>query len=87
MFCDTWRSIGTFDLARENLLCFGRKHYGALLVAKQKLKKYYEKTYRDHGSLYGTRALLAPQCKFSAFDDIVSIRFAKMILQKDTADT
>ncbi|KAJ5850789.1 HAT dimerization [Penicillium solitum] len=34
--------------------------YGALLVARQKLKEYYEKTYRDHGFLYGTGTLLAP---------------------------
>ncbi|KAJ5877235.1 hypothetical protein N7455_000700 [Penicillium solitum] len=43
--------------------------YGALLVARQKLKEYYEKTYRDHGFLYGTGTLLAPQYKLSAFDD------------------
>ncbi|KAJ5850716.1 hypothetical protein N7455_010572 [Penicillium solitum] len=42
--------------------------YGALLVARQKLKEYYEKTYRDHGFLYGTRTLLAPQYKLSAFN-------------------
>jgi hypothetical protein len=34
--------------------------YGALLAARQKLREYYEKTYRDHGFLYGTGALLAP---------------------------
>jgi hypothetical protein len=34
--------------------------YGAMLIAKQKLRDYYEKTYRDHGFLYGTAALLAP---------------------------
>ncbi|KAJ5244978.1 hypothetical protein N7489_005074, partial [Penicillium chrysogenum] len=28
--------------------------YTALLAARQKLKEYYEKTYRDHGFLYGT---------------------------------
>ncbi|KAJ5848259.1 HAT dimerization [Penicillium solitum] len=38
-------------------------------MARQKLKEYYEKTYRDHGFLYGTRILLAPQYKLSAFDD------------------
>ncbi|KAJ5152474.1 hypothetical protein N7492_009754 [Penicillium capsulatum] len=43
--------------------------YGALLVAKQKLKEYYEKTYRDHGFLYGTGTLLAPQYKLAVFDD------------------
>lgn len=43
--------------------------YGALLVARQKLKEYYEKTYRDHGFLYGTGTLLAPQYKLAAFDD------------------
>ena len=43
--------------------------YSALLVARQKLKEYYEKTYRDHGFLYGTGTLLAPQYKLSAFDD------------------
>jgi hypothetical protein len=43
--------------------------YGALLVARQRLREYYEKTYRDHGFLYGTGALLAPQYKLSAFDD------------------
>jgi hypothetical protein len=43
--------------------------YGAMLMAKQKLKDYYEKTYRDHGFLYGTAALLAPQYKLCAFDD------------------
>ena len=43
--------------------------YGALLMARQKLKEYYEKTYRDHGFLYGTGTLLAPQYKLSAFDD------------------
>ncbi|KAJ5955916.1 HAT dimerization [Penicillium viridicatum] len=32
----------------------------ALLVARQKLKEYYEKTYCDYGFLYGTRILLAP---------------------------
>jgi hypothetical protein len=41
----------------------------ALLAARQKLKEYYEKTYRDHGFLYGTGTLLAPQYKLSAFDD------------------
>lgn len=40
-----------------------------MLTAKQKLREYYEKTYRDHGFLYGTAALLAPQYKLSAFDD------------------
>ncbi|KZN87744.1 Zinc finger BED domain-containing protein DAYSLEEPER [Penicillium chrysogenum] len=43
--------------------------YTALLAARQKLKEYYEKTYRDHGFLYGTGTLLAPQYKLSAFDD------------------
>lgn len=43
--------------------------YGAMLMAKQKLRDYYEKTYRDHGFLYGTAALLAPQYKLCAFDD------------------
>jgi hypothetical protein len=38
-------------------------------MARQKLKEYYEKTYRDHGFLYGTRTLLTPQYKLSAFDD------------------
>ncbi|KAJ5816630.1 HAT dimerization [Penicillium robsamsonii] len=39
--------------------------YGALLVARQKLKEYYEKTYRDHGFLYGTGTLLTPQyCEY-----------------------
>jgi hypothetical protein len=31
-----------------------------MLMAKQKLRDYYEKTYRDHGFLYGTAALLTP---------------------------
>ena len=43
--------------------------YRALLVAKQKLREYYDKTYRDHGFLYGTGTLLAPQYKLCAFDD------------------
>lgn len=43
--------------------------YEALLAAKQKLKEYYEKTYRDHEFLYGTWTLLAPQYKLCAFDD------------------
>ncbi|KAJ5292123.1 hypothetical protein N7478_001374 [Penicillium angulare] len=43
--------------------------YGALLAARQKLKEYYEKTYRAHGFLYGTGTSLAPQYKLSAFDD------------------
>jgi hypothetical protein len=34
--------------------------YGALLAARQKLREYYEKTYHNHGFLYGTGALLAP---------------------------
>lgn len=38
-------------------------------MARQKLKEYYEKTYRDHGFLYSTRTLLAPQYKLSAFDN------------------
>jgi hypothetical protein len=46
-----------------------RDMFEALLVAKQKLKEYYEKTYRDHGFLYGTGTLLAPQYKLCAFDD------------------
>ncbi|KAI2913801.1 hypothetical protein CBS147320_10459 [Aspergillus niger] len=46
-----------------------RAMYNALLAAKQKLKEYYEKTYRDHGFLYGTGTLLAPQYKLCAFDD------------------
>jgi hypothetical protein len=46
-----------------------RAMYDALLAAKQKLKEYYEKTYRDHGFLYGTGTLLAPQYKLCAFDD------------------
>lgn len=43
--------------------------YRALLVAKQKLREYYDKTYRDHGFLYGIGTLLAPQYKLCAFDD------------------
>lgn len=43
--------------------------YSALHTARQKLREYYEKTYRDHGFLYGTGTLLAPQYKLSAFDD------------------
>jgi len=43
--------------------------FHALVVAKQKLREYYEKTYRDHGFLYRTGTLLAPQYKLSAFDD------------------
>ncbi|KAJ5109552.1 hypothetical protein N7532_002724, partial [Penicillium argentinense] len=39
------------------------------LPFQTKLKEYYEKTYRDHGFLYGTGTLLAPQYKLSAFDD------------------
>jgi hypothetical protein len=46
-----------------------RGMYDALLAARQKLKEYYEKTYRDHGFLYGTGTLLAPQYKLCAFDD------------------
>jgi hypothetical protein len=46
-----------------------RAMYDALLAAKQKLKEYYKKTYRDHGFLYGTGTLLAPQYKLCAFDD------------------
>ncbi|KAJ5743328.1 hypothetical protein N7533_010430, partial [Penicillium manginii] len=38
-------------------------------LAKQKLKDYYEKTYRDHRFLYGTAALLAPQYKLYTFND------------------
>ncbi|KAK6810429.1 hypothetical protein RU639_013759 [Aspergillus parasiticus] len=40
-----------------------------LAKIRQKLKEYYEKTYRDHGFLYGTGTLLAPQYKLCAFDD------------------
>lgn len=43
--------------------------YSALHTGRQKLREYYEKTYRDHGFLYGTGTLLAPQYKLSAFDD------------------
>jgi hypothetical protein len=43
--------------------------YTALLAARQKLKEYYKKTYRDHGFLYSTGTLLALQYKLSAFDD------------------
>jgi hypothetical protein len=43
--------------------------YSAMLMAKQKLKDYYEKTYRDHRFLYGTAALLAPQYKLYTFND------------------
>jgi hypothetical protein len=43
--------------------------HGALLVARQNLREYYKKTYLDHGFLYGTGTLLAPQYKLSAFDN------------------
>jgi len=46
-----------------------RNMYEALIAARQKLRDYYEKTYRDHGFLYGTGTLLAPQYKLCAFDD------------------
>ena len=39
------------------------------LLRSQKLKEYYEKTCRDHGFLYATGTILAPQYKFSAFGD------------------
>lgn len=46
-----------------------RAMYDALLAAKQKLRDYYDKTYRDHGFLYATGTMLAPQYKLSAFGD------------------
>ncbi|KAF4219054.1 hypothetical protein CNMCM5878_003909 [Aspergillus fumigatiaffinis] len=46
-----------------------RAMYDALLAAKQKLRDYYDKTYRDHGFLYATGTMLAPQYKLSAFSD------------------
>jgi hypothetical protein len=46
-----------------------RAMYDALLAAKQKLKDYYDKTYRDHGFLYATGTMLAPQYKLSALSD------------------
>lgn len=54
---------------RKKTIPWKKDMYGALLVAKQKLREYYEKTYRDHGFLYGTGTLLAPQYKLCAFDD------------------
>jgi hypothetical protein len=44
--------------------------YDALLAAKQKLRDYYDKTYRDYGFLYATGTMLTPQYKLSAFSDI-----------------
>jgi hypothetical protein len=44
--------------------------YDALLAAKQKLKEYYEQTYRNHGFLYSTGTLLAPQYKLCTFDNM-----------------
>ncbi|KAI2964925.1 hypothetical protein CBS147323_6033 [Aspergillus niger] len=46
-----------------------RAMHDALLAAKQKLREYYDKTYRDHGFLYATGTMLAPQYKLSAFGD------------------
>ncbi|KAL3258479.1 hypothetical protein ABHI18_006016 [Aspergillus niger] len=46
-----------------------RAIHDALLAAKQKLREYYDKTYRDHGFLYATGTMLAPQYKLSAFGD------------------
>ena len=43
------------------------KMFDVLIAAKQKLRDYYEKTYRDHGYLYGTETVLAPQYKLCAF--------------------
>lgn len=54
---------------RKKTTPWKRDMYGAMLMAKQKLRDYYEKTYRDHGFLYGTATLLAPQYKLCAFDD------------------
>lgn len=54
---------------RKKTIPWKKDMYGALLVAKQKLREYYDKTYRDHGFLYGTGTLLAPQYKLCAFDD------------------
>jgi hypothetical protein len=46
-----------------------RAMYDALLAAKQKLRDYYDKTYCDHGFLYATGTMLAPQYKLSTFSD------------------
>jgi hypothetical protein len=46
-----------------------RAMYNALLMVKQKLRDYYDKTYCDHRFLYTTGTMLAPQYKLSAFSD------------------
>lgn len=46
-----------------------RAMHDALLAAKQKLREYYDKTDRDHGFLYATGTMLAPQYKLWAFGD------------------
>ncbi|KAJ5954443.1 hypothetical protein N7501_008722 [Penicillium viridicatum] len=50
----------TRDVTIHSIFLIYRKLLDVLLVARQKLKEYYEKTYRDHGFLYSTRILLAP---------------------------
>ncbi|KAJ5956835.1 hypothetical protein N7501_011114 [Penicillium viridicatum] len=59
----------TRDVTIYSIFFVYRKLLDALLIARQKLKEYYEKTYRDHSFLYSTRTLLTPQYKLSAFDD------------------
>jgi hypothetical protein len=60
---------GRTKVLRKNTTPWKRNIYKALLAAKQKLRDYYEKTYRDHRYLYRTGALLAPQYKLYGFDD------------------
>jgi hypothetical protein len=59
----------TQSLSRKMML-WKRAMYDALLAAKQKLRDYYDKTYRDYGFLYATGTMLTPQYKLSAFSDI-----------------
>jgi hypothetical protein len=73
VFLVYWKLLEHIEWSNESLrnktTPWKRGMYDALLAARQKLKECYEKTYRDHGFLYGTGTLLAPQYKLCAFDD------------------
>lgn len=51
--------ISTQSLSRK-MTAWKRVIYDALLAGKQKLKDYYDKTYRNHAFLYATGTSLPP---------------------------